>query len=82
MSSALPGHVRALTDQNFSHSARENKMLLNIELSRERIRDMERRYVDRHAIVRPRPRWRGWRGRRPIVARAIRLRHVLTNRVS
>src|SRR5918992_1613288 len=29
--------VRSLTDQNFSHSARENKMLLNIELSRERI---------------------------------------------
>jgi hypothetical protein len=77
MSSVRPGHVPSLTDQNFSHSAKENKMLLSIELSRERIRDMERRYTDPYAIHRP---GTVRRGRRPIVAGAIRLGQVLTNR--
>ena len=69
--------VRSLTDQNFSHSARENKMLLNIELSRERIRDMERQFIDRHVIV---PVHRDRRSRRSISVMVTRFGRVLTYR--
>jgi hypothetical protein len=63
----------AQTEQNFSHSAREHKMLISIELSRERIRDIERRAAHRHIgqsrAARGDARWR-WRGSR--IASAIR----------
>ena len=76
--SAVPvSAVRSLTDQNFSHSARENKMLLSIELSRERIRDMERRYTGRHTVV---PSDGGRRAGKSIMTRVSRLGQFLTNR--
>jgi hypothetical protein len=45
-------HVLRLTSQNPGHSSMEQMMLLSIELSRERIRDMEHRLVERHPAMR------------------------------
>jgi hypothetical protein len=71
---AFTGPAHSLTDQTLNRSPRENKMLLSIELSRERIRDMERRIADRHPDIVDLP------SRKPMIAAARRLRHVLSSR--
>jgi hypothetical protein len=44
--------VLRLTSQNPGHFSTEQTMLLSIELSRERIRDMEHRLAQRHPAIR------------------------------
>jgi len=63
-------HVRPLTSQNSDHSSMEKKMLISIELSRERIRDMERRLVERHPAIRAEV---ARRDRQEAAAEAVRL---------
>jgi hypothetical protein len=63
-------HVRRLTSQNTGHFSMEQTMLLSIELSRERIRDMERRLVERHPAIRAEV---ARRGRQEAAAEAVRL---------
>jgi hypothetical protein len=62
--------VRRLTSQNHGHSRMEQTMLLSMELSRERIRDMERRLVERHPAMRADV---AWRSRQEAAAEAVRL---------
>jgi hypothetical protein len=63
-------HVRRLTSQNLDHSHMEQTMLLSMELSRERMRDMENRLVERHPAIRADV---ARRGRQDAAAEAIRL---------
>ncbi len=62
-------HVPRLTSQNSGHSRMEQTMLLSMELSRERIRDMERRLVERHPAMRADV---ARRGRQEAAAEAVR----------
>ncbi len=60
--------VRRLTSQNPGHSSMEHTMLLSIELSRERIRDIESRLVELHPAARADA---ARRGRREAAAEAL-----------
>jgi hypothetical protein len=62
--------VRRLTSQNPGHFSMEQTMLLSIELSRERMRDMERRLVARHPAMRAEVERRG---RQEAATEAVRL---------
>jgi hypothetical protein len=60
--------VRRLNSQNPGQSSMEHTMLLSIELSRERMRDIERRLVERHPAIRADA---ARRGRQEAAAEAI-----------